>query len=245
MREIFPTLTDMKKQAQCAKTAPPYVYEFYNVMGYSATTSSANHTAIGRILNSYIEALNSRERLPRFLIVIIDKDIIDDVNVFEFGATKEIAENVHWLVRQITMFTRRRKAEIAEMKPGAVYETDPKIILVNMIKQVHSFSRSSHMESIVSLRSKFNNVLNNAAINAGCSILNIDACDSGNHFDLMGKLNHFGQFVYWKQMNHILENFDKTKIRLDPKREVCNFQPRAVTSSPQAARSKFHRNHCK
>ena len=173
---------------------------------------------IGRVLNSFIEALNEGRRLPRFLIVMLDKEIIEDINVFDYGASSEIIDNVNWLVRQIDIAIQRRKTATLAVKPGALYSTDPKVIFTTMIKRPLHFPTKSRMEKVVSLRTKFNNAINDAAYDRQHSILSVDVCDSEAHFDLLGNLNHMGQFMFWKQVNFLLQEFDRKNVNLAPSR---------------------------
>ena len=206
----------MRDQAAANNKTPPYLYEYYNVEGFWVLPTTGIHRSIAHILNSFIEALNMGRWLPRFLIVIIDKDIIEDVDMYDYGATKELYENVKWLIRQIDILIQRKKAEILNVRPGALYSTDPKLILVTMIHRPLQFPTGSQMGKVVTLRAKFNNSLNEVAAEYDYSILSIDSCDSECHFDLLRKLNHLGQYTFWKQLNYLLQLFNKKKIYLLP-----------------------------
>ena len=221
----------MKRQVKNAKTRPPYIFEYYNVLGYCSAKNSATCRVIARVLNSVIEGLNTRERLPRFLIIMLDKDVIEDVYMFNYGASKQLCQVVRWLVKQIDIVLRHKWLELLEIKPGSVYTTDPKIILVSMLKHPLQFPRHSRMEDVVSLRSKFNAALNRVANKFQCSVLDLQSCDE-RHFDLMGKLNQFGMFTYWKELNHYIELFNKKRISLAP------------TPHQHAHKSRSHSAHC-
>ena len=205
----------MKRQTKTAKTKPPYIFEYYNVLGYCSAKNSATRRVIARVLNSIIQGLNTRERLPCFLIVILDKDVIEDVDMFDYGVSKQLCQVVRWLVKQIEIVLCRKRLELSEIKPGSAYKTDPKIVLVSMPKRPLQFPRRSRMEDVVSLRSKFNVVPNEVANEFQCSVLDLQSCDE-RHFDFMGKLNQFGMFTYWKELNHYIELFDKKRISLAP-----------------------------
>ena len=68
----------------------------------------------------------------------------------------------------------------------------------------------------MSVRSKFNKALNEVAIEFQCKVLSLEACRE-EHFDLMGKLNHFGQF-HFLEGNSItnLSNSIRKRIKLEP-----------------------------
>ena len=57
------------------------------------------HQPQEEILNKLIDALNQKQHqcLPRFLIITLDKDLIEDLNSLDFGATKNMAVLVNWL----------------------------------------------------------------------------------------------------------------------------------------------------
>ena len=185
------------------------------------------NTVIARICNSIVEGLNSRPRLPRLIIVVPDSDIIADINEYEFGTPREIRLNLRWLIRQIDMVIRRRKLEILEKKPGAVYDSDPKIIYVKMVKRSKFYPQSSKIAKICTMRAKFNNELNEVVAEENHHILGIESCESEDCFDAFGKLTTKGKFLYWKEMCELIERFDKKKVKLVPKQYHRNRDDRA------------------
>ena len=131
LRSTFPMFIEMKQEAAIRKREVPYLHAYYNVFAYTTSTSSGNCRTIGRIFNSLVHRLNTRDRLPRFLVVVTDKDIIEDVNVFEYGAGVEIMKNIEWLFKQIEIVIRHKHTELINARPGAVYMSDPKIIAIH------------------------------------------------------------------------------------------------------------------
>ena len=146
-RAVFNTLIEMRNEAIVNNHDVPYLHSFYNVHSFSTHPSSGNHRTICRVINALIQALNTCERLPRFLVVIIDKDIIEDVGIFDFGATNEIAKNLEWLMCQMKMYINRKHTELMGKCPGAVYTSDPKVIFVRMIRRPLVFRHGSKMEN--------------------------------------------------------------------------------------------------
>ena len=147
----------------------PYSDEYYNVHAYF-TSSTPQRYATGRIVNNLIETLNQKQvqrmRLPRFLIVMPDKDIINDTDDLEIGESetvKDIAQNVNWVARQIDIHVRRKCLQINERKPGAICSDDPVIIYVPMMPRTERYDENSRMGKICSFRAKYNEILNEAA----------------------------------------------------------------------------------
>ena len=58
---------------------------------------------MGRILNSLIDDVNNQERLPKYLVVALDKDLINDIDNFDEETVWTIREITSWMVRQINM----------------------------------------------------------------------------------------------------------------------------------------------
>ena len=132
-RAVFNTLIEMRNEAIVNKHDVPYLHSFYNIHGFSTHPSSGNHRTIGRVINA-----------------LIDKDIIEDVGIFDFGATNEIAKNLEWLMCQMKMYINRKRAELMDKHPGAVYTSDPKVIFIRMIRRPLVFPQGSKMEKLVS-----------------------------------------------------------------------------------------------
>ena len=108
-----------------------YIQEYYNVRDFAKTGELGN--SISRIRNVVIEAINDNDRLPCFLLVFIDKDIIRDTNVFASDAVKCVRDVTDWITRQINILIRCKRLELIEHKPGAIYCKDPVIIYVKML----------------------------------------------------------------------------------------------------------------
>ena len=197
----------------------PYLYDYYNVYGYCQKATTGVRRVIARTLNSVISGLNNRPQLPRFLIIMLDKDLLKDINIHENEEWEDIAkENLKWLTGQIDMHIRCKRLELLDKRPGAVYASDPKIIYVKMLRRPDTFTQESQLDVLFSARSKFNKFLCSAVANVEHHILGIESCsDSTVNFDAFGNLNTRGKWVFWQEMNELMEKFDKKKITLLPR----------------------------
>ena len=95
----------------------PYLMQYYNVVNMYKITSGVSK-AVARILNALIETINAEQKLPRFLVVIPDKDLLSDINVFDGYAACAITNSVDWLVKQIHVVISRKKSELMVKRPG-------------------------------------------------------------------------------------------------------------------------------
>ena len=208
------------------KTQQIYVNEYYNTRGlYTNSTSGGLGYATSHINNALIEGLNTFEHLPKYLIVISDLDVIKDVKEFNFGVYKALSAIMNWLTRQIDIVLCRKCLQLMEKKPGAVNDTDPTIINVNAVRRVEFFRPGSKLESYCSVRTKFNDTLNDCVARQDQRILTIRSCTTMDHFDQWGKLSAKGKSLFWFEMDDLLERFDKGGLLLLP-RSTHEFQPR-------------------
>ena len=159
-------------------------------------TSSIRRT-IARVYNSLVVGLNTRERLPQLIVIMLDKDIIEDVGFHGHYETDDaIAKNIEWLFRQISIVIKRKHAELSDKKPDAVYSSDPKVVVVDMLKRPLQFPDDSNMQFTAQLRSRYNSIVNDAAQHFGFNCMYIESCNSEYLFDKMGNLTSEGKAEY-------------------------------------------------
>ena len=195
-----------------------YMLDCYNVKRLTEKTPDPNNSAIGRIINPLIETFNTVHRLPKYLIVVIDWDIIIDLNIFNKDAYKCLAMMVNWLTHQIDMAIRRKRLKLLEKKPGSVTnEEDPTVIYVNMVKRAKRYIEGSYLAKICTLRAKFNELLNDAAARQGNHVLSIRSLNNEQFFDVKGNLSETGRAAYWWELDELIEMFELKKVKLLPK----------------------------
>ena len=112
---------------------------------------------------------------------------------------------------------KRKQIELTKSKLGAVYRTDPKIVVVEMIKRPLRFPEDSIMSGVLALRSKFNSMLNDAADHFKFNRLYVEKCMFEFQFDRMSNLNSQGMADFWKEVDGLIEQFDVHKIKLLPR----------------------------
>ena len=65
---------------------------------FSSEYKSHNRSAVGRILNNLINALNEHNTLPKLIVMVIDNDMVKHIN--ESGTFMKIRDIVKWLPRE-------------------------------------------------------------------------------------------------------------------------------------------------
>ena len=94
----------MRAKAVAASRDQPYLYQYYNIFGYYLSPLNTTvRVGIARILNAFIEGLNDRDILPKYVIIIPDKDIIaaSAPSVFNIGAGTVFDLTLEWLFSQL------------------------------------------------------------------------------------------------------------------------------------------------
>ena len=87
--DCYNTLESMITEAnENRKLLQPYLNEYNNIKRFTDPVCVDRSAAC--IVNSLIEGLNQRHKLPCFLIVIIDTDIIADFNIFKSNIIKSV-----------------------------------------------------------------------------------------------------------------------------------------------------------
>ena len=213
MDEIFRALNELKRIACILKTNPPYLYQFFNVFSYYQNKLSCVR-GIVRILNALIEGLNNRHRLPRLVVFIMDRDFISHINYFSFRVTEVMETVFHWLAREVNKLIRRRKADLFDIKPGAILLDQTKIVWVKMIKRPYMDPQFQKFDSTFALRNKFNNAIKTvlADLKPINYILNIKVDE--RDFYPTGGLTEQGQRSFWREIDECLSLFDQDKINL-------------------------------
>ena len=216
LRETFDTFTNLRVGSKIQRKAPPYLYEMYNVLAYHQTIRSMVPGMV-RILNAMVEGLNKRLRLPKFIVLVLDKDFIALTKHFEFGAYQSLKRCLDWLVKEINTILQRKTLDLMDKKPGAVAKQPPQIVWVKMLKRPNG----EEFSEIAALRGKFNKVLEEVLFSSTSKnhfVLTINAEPAD--FTPAGVLNGIGKIAFWKEIDSCMRKFDRGEINLKPRPPV-------------------------
>ena len=98
LKDITHSLQDLKIKASAANKALPYIYERYNIsLIYKSPLTS---DAYSRILTAFTNAMNKKFKLPKYVIVVPDKDLLQEMNYFNFGISRLLGITTNWLAKQ-------------------------------------------------------------------------------------------------------------------------------------------------
>ena len=215
---VFPQLQHLKTSAQIAGNRLPFIYEQFNITGYSNGNVSSKN-AFSRMYNSFIQALNNKFKLPRYVVLIPDNDLVKSIKFFDYGIKETFAETLKWLIVQIERALDARIDDLLRKRTGAMRPNHTKIIWVKMLPRPLASGNNNIVEKtnkVVVLRKKFNTVLENLLASRKHShIMNIQL-NQNRFFDNYSSLTFNGAREYWLEIDAQLRSFHKHEIDLVP-----------------------------
>ena len=152
----------MKTQQQLKNRPVPYLYERFEVSGSFPNPLSNIRSSAARVLNSLAFKLNSETYLPKYVIMIPDRNIVDHLKYTNWGMSTLIKKITKWLVNQVDRSIGARHEELKNKNPGAIDSCT--IVWVAMIKRPcneTTADTSNHKSPTLlsTVRRKFNNIL--------------------------------------------------------------------------------------
>ena len=214
LNNMYSTLAQMKNTAKLKKKPAPYVYDYYNVKCFTTNLLSLTHTILARLVNCVTKGLNDTNKLPRFMVIMPDGNIIEFLNEFGDSMVLIVENALDWIIHHIEHAVTCKKEELFKRKPGAVASTsEPKIVWVKMINR-------PTQNRLLNVRSKFNQLLeNNVVDKPNHYIMDVNQAlfkDPGNYFTHNNELNDVGKVRYWFEVDSQLEEFDLRQRSLHP-----------------------------
>ena len=182
------------------------------------------------IINQVVKALNEigqNKRMPRFIIVIPDRDILRYINYLGFGISHLIGTCLESIIRKINNHIESRKDNLRKKKPGALRANEPKVIWTK------TFTRPNMSGSLFSAVEKFNKILEEImATHKNHLILDVNKkMEHASNFNRGSYLNNLGKDNFWLEVNRMIERYDYGKEELMP---VAN--PEYVPTIPEQSR---------
>ena len=211
--KIYDALQRLHTEAATARSAVPYIYEFYNVECYTVNREALCNNVMANLINAVLKGLNDKILLPLFILVVPDYDLVKYFNHFVFGVSLIAGKCLNYVINEIDRAIESRKDALRRRKPGAVSAAEPKVIWVKMINR-YFLNDSRCME----VRGKFNRCLENILANKRNHYI-IDVSKHVYFSDMFypnGDLNPKGKTEFWSQVDAQLEAFDKQKLSLRP-----------------------------
>ena len=250
-RDMVMTFKAMRAQAKQSDTRQPYLFDNYNVINLTPLRHSNIRAFLARVLNELIKELNKPPyQLPRYIIVILDKDLIANADLYDYGVSRTIEDTLKWLLININQAIETRKEDIMGKRPGGISTTsEPRLVWVNMLHRPHH----SMNKRVFSLARKFNDLLEGVIHgNKKSHILKVEIDHNTIYYDRIGQLTQMGKIQYWKKLDEIMKEFDRGRTELEPTSskytvEHCHshstHNSKACQAHHNTASHSIHRNH--
>ena len=242
VRETQAELYALRRKAILKNSPLPYIFAHFNVRAFY--TNTGLRTDINKLIDPLVEVLNTYHRLPKYLVVVPDVDLLKCMS-WESGISIMLSAALHYIVKQYDIFLRRRNTALMERRHGAVMPDQyPKIIWVRMPKRPHPNNKG-----IFSLSRKFNSILEERLLDDNAEnhyIMSIDV--HPQHFDASGSLSISGMGAFWKEVNTAIKRFDHDEISLRPRQYKANTAEsnqvaRKLPTPPPVSKKETKRTH--
>ena len=155
LKEIIDTLFTLRSKGAAMKPLKiPYLFSEFNVSAYYTTSRISN--IINKFLFSFVEGLNTREKLPKYILIVADSDIIKGI-LCDMGISVMIGAALHGIIMGIDTYIQRCRIDLLDKKPGAaIGDGHPKIIWIRMLKRAAELTTTN---KVFSMQGKFNAIL--------------------------------------------------------------------------------------
>ena len=110
-----------------------FIYDHFNVKPYYPSQMPAIRNPFARIFNQLVKALNGEECLPKIIVMLPEKVLIEYINFFGFGISSILDSTIGWLVTQCNRIINTRFQKLAEFQLGCVCEGEPRLIWIKII----------------------------------------------------------------------------------------------------------------
>ena len=79
-----------------------FTKQYYEVTAFcSSRQSDANNNTLSRILNSLAHAINKNTKLPKYIVVVIESDLIDFLRYGDFGISSIYGTWIEYLAKEM------------------------------------------------------------------------------------------------------------------------------------------------
>ena len=184
-------------------TTPVYMYEHYNVCAYYTNPSNGLRNAYARILNAMIKGLNEHIRLPKFIMIMCDIDVLNTICFFNKGMPVAFEKCISWFIKQVDQSLETRKENMYRKRPGSV-SGQTRIIWVHIINRPIIRNHPDKIRNkVLAGRNRYNITLNDIVADTRYHhTLIVGRLDEIGFFTNLGNLNDDGAREYWREIDY-------------------------------------------
>ena len=179
-------LQGMKLGADRYNRESPFLYKQFNIFYFYNSWLLYRKNALARTFDAFMDGLDRRPFLPRYILVVLDMDFITmiaDELKGKSGLTAQLQRVVDWLALHMEREIEARIEYLSKKRPGAVDDHETQIIWVEMFERPGALENQDH--------NKFNKCINEMAVRRkNTHILRIETLQkNANHFEVTSCLN--------------------------------------------------------
>ena len=219
----------------------PYLFANYNIKELHAPNPSNIRAFLARVFNALVRGLNHKLEplLPRYILIMLDIDLIQHAEVFDYGVSRTFEDTLKWLLININAVVETRKEDLMGKRPGAVSSSmEPRLIWV---AAVHHPESSAHRQ-VHSLIRKFNTILEEViAGDKRSHILRPAVEDSATNFNQWGSFTAFGLTALWQSIDSKMKRFEHGNTELQPSRLQAHSKTQGHHANNQYHHNSKHR----
>ena len=221
---IFPRFQQIRSDAIAERRQSPYIYDYYNIFCWTTPVTTVRSVP-AKILNSFTEGLNNIHRMPKYVIIMPENDILNGLN-YSNQLISNIEAQVKWLIENVGKVIQRRRQDLKEERPGAIGSSfEPMVVWVKMIKRPQADTDNRNFWKAWGSCEAFNEILEeNLVCERYMYIMEITSLndDPMHYFKPHGVLSANGMEQFWKELDYKMKKFNRKQIDLHPKgREKC------------------------
>ena len=97
--------------------------------------------------------MNDRVRLPNYIVIVPDADIVKYINFYNFGFRNLAEREIKWIATEIKKKLDERKDALWLVRKGTILSRQRKIVWIEMIDRIHIKDR------YLAMRTKFNGAM--------------------------------------------------------------------------------------
>ena len=183
------------------------MYQQFNITALHQNSYGNTQSRLTRMNNAIVEKLNAEAKLPKYIIFIVDTEIIEMAGIYDFGIRDLLKDCLIWLSDNIVSNIETRIQDIKSKRPGVIFADDePKMIWVGAVARPTIQARK---EDVFSLITKFNKmIMDMVATRDKHFYANLETITDMSCFDMLGRLKPKGKELFWKELDYLLRKFD-------------------------------------
>ena len=192
--------------------------DFFEIKTHTANQYNSHiHNLIGRLLNTFTQALNNETSMPKAVIFVMDNDLIKFINIASFGISVIYGRIIHYMCDEIMKLITLKKEKLPKR---AMRDHFPHVIWI--VPPFHSFFPDNPQ------RAKLGKALDNTVVLFknmwSLKLKKIwDSQDSSLYIKDAGRFTATGLMTYWMAVDRTIKFWDTQLI--NPPAVKSNHNP--------------------